>query len=57
MNDCGGLMIPAGLKYRSGKGFQLVHRCLRCGRESMNIVAEDPTQPDDLEELLKLRPI
>ncbi len=57
MNECGGLMPPAGLRYRSGKGFQIVHRCLRCGRESANRAAEDSVQPDDLEELLRQRPV
>ena len=26
-------MRPLGLRYKSGKGFQLVHRCLKCGEE------------------------
>ena len=51
---CGGLMRPVGLIYKSGKGFQLVHRCLKCGEEKVNRVAEFSIQPDDIEELLKL---
>ena len=51
---CGGLMRPVGLIYKSGKGFQLVHRCLKCGEEKVNRVAELSVQPDDMEELLKL---
>jgi DNA-directed RNA polymerase subunit RPC12/RpoP len=51
---CDGLMRPVGLIYKSGKGFQLVHRCLKCGEEKVNRVAEFSIQPDDIEELLKL---
>jgi len=47
-------MRPVGLIYKSGKGFQLVHRCLKCGEEKVNRVAEFSIQPDDIEELLKL---
>lgn len=53
-SECDGSMPPARLRYKAGKGFQIVHRCLRCGRESANKVAEGPSQPDDIEELLKL---
>ncbi len=52
--DCRGLMEPIGLHYRSGKGFQLVHRCLRCGHKSVNRIAENTEQPDDSERLSRL---
>ena len=51
---CGGLMKPVGLIYKSGKGFQLVHRCLKCGEEKVNRVAESSIQPDEIVELLRL---
>jgi hypothetical protein len=53
-SQCGGLMEPVGLKYKAGKGYQIVHRCRRCGGEKVNKLAEDPVQPDDIEEIIKL---
>ena len=55
MRECGGLMAPVRLQYKSGKGFQVVHRCLRCGKEQANRVAEDTIQPDDIEALIALQ--
>ena len=54
MNECGGLMRPVGLRYKSGKGFQIVHKCLLCGEEKVNKVTENSVQPDDIEEIIKL---
>lgn len=51
---CGGLMEPAGLRYRSGKGWQVLHRCLRCGAVRPNRVAADTVQPDDPAALARL---
>ena len=45
---CGGLMEPVGLVFRGDKGFQVVHRCLRCRIERKNRVAVDTVQPDDV---------
>ncbi|HEY41636.1 MAG TPA: RNHCP domain-containing protein [Dehalococcoidia bacterium] len=53
-NKCGGLMRPVRLRYKSGKGFQIVHRCLQCGEERVNKVTENLGQPDDIEEIIKL---
>ena len=53
-NECGGLMKPIGLRHKSGKGFQIVHKCLRCMDERVNKTAENTIQPDDIEELVKL---
>jgi hypothetical protein len=52
--NCGGLMIPTGLTYKSGKGYQIIHRCLVCGVEKVNKVSTDTIQPDDIETLVKL---
>lgn len=41
-------MAPAALRYRSGKGYQIVHRCERCGHVSVNKVAVDTVQPDEI---------
>jgi DNA-directed RNA polymerase subunit RPC12/RpoP len=46
---CGGLMQPAGLRYKPGKGYQIIHRCLQCGAERANKAAVDTIQPDDIE--------
>ena len=51
---CGGLMEPVGIRFKSGKGFQLVHRCLKCGVNRVNKVAESTVQPDEIEALLPL---
>ena len=52
--ECGGLMKPVGIKYKSGKGFQIVHRCLLCGAEKVNKIAGDTNQPDEIEALAGL---
>ena len=54
MNECLGLMEPIDLRQKSGKGFQIVHRCLKCGAESTNKVAELSVQSDNIDTLLKL---
>ncbi len=51
---CAGLMKPVGLVFHPGKGFQIVHRCLKCGKEKTNKIAELSVQPDEVEELLRL---
>ena len=48
-NDCHGLMKPVGLRYHKKKGYQIVHRCLRCGAEKVN-----RTAPDDFDSLMDL---
>jgi hypothetical protein len=48
-NTCGGLMHPIGIKYNSKKGYQIIHRCLRCGRQSINKIAENTVQPDNMD--------
>lgn len=52
-NACHGLMKPIGLIYKSKKGYQLVHECLRCGVRRVNRVAVDTVQPDELIEWLQ----
>ena len=47
-------MEPVGLAYKPGKGFQIVHKCLRCGHKSVNKVAKETLQPDDTMELSRL---
>ena len=49
-------MKPIGLRNKSGKGLQVVHRCMNCGMVSANRVASRTVQPDELEALLCLPP-
>ena len=55
-SECGGMMEPVGLERKSGKGFQVVHKCLRCGQLSVNRCAVDTVQSDDMEEVIRLFP-
>ncbi len=52
-SSCRAMMEPVSIR-RSGKGLQLVHRCLGCGEVRVNRVAEQTVQPDDLENLIEL---
>ncbi len=46
-SSCGALMPPVRLTRHARKGRQVVHRCARCGVESVNKVALDTSQPDE----------
>ena len=46
-SDCGGVMDPVAVLFRPGKGWQIVHRCRRCGAERRNVAAENTEAPDD----------
>jgi hypothetical protein len=56
--SCRGLMEPVGLAYHSRKGYQIIHRCLRCGAVRRNRIVETGLEPDDpgLVRLLAARP-
>lgn len=53
-NGCGGVMRAVALTYRRKKGWQIVHRCQRCGTLGVNRVAEDTAQPDDIRAVARL---
>ena len=53
-NTCGGLMQPIGIQYKSGKGYQIIHRCLKCGRQSVNKIAENTIQHDNMDVVIRL---
>ena len=53
-NKCGGLMKPMGVQYKSGKRYQIIHRCLKCGEYSVNRVAENTVQPDNIDLVIEL---
>ena len=44
---CLGLMKPVGVRSNSKKGWQIVHRCEKCGAEKVCRAAEDTEQPDN----------
>ncbi len=48
---CHGLMKPVGIDYRKSKGDMIRHRCEKCGKEMLNIVAPD----DDFLEFVRKR--
>lgn len=41
LSECGGLMPPIGIDHRKNKGYMILHRCERCGKEIVNKVAPD----------------
>ena len=48
-NDCLGLMKPIGVHNHSKKGWQIIHRCQKCGTEKVNRIASD-----DMEALINM---
>jgi hypothetical protein len=53
-NPCCGLMIPVGVVFHTKKGYQIIHRCLNCGIERMNIIALDTLMPDNFDLIIWL---
>jgi|WetSurMetagenome_2_1015567.scaffolds.fasta_scaffold296164_2 DNA-directed RNA polymerase subunit RPC12/RpoP len=49
-STCMGLMEPIRIDYNSKKGFQILHVCLKCGKEAINKAATD----DDAETIAKI---
>lgn len=41
-------MRPERIDSRKGKGLVVVHRCTRCGITSVNRIAQDTAQGDDI---------
>lgn len=56
-STCQGLMEPVNIKFRSGKGYQIIHRCLKCGMRSVNRIAENTVQPDNMDLITRLSAI
>lgn len=53
-SECGGLMQPVSISYNTKKGYQIRHRCVKCGFARVNIIAENTEMPDNLELVLRL---
>ena len=49
---CGGLMEPIYIDYKAKKGYQIIHRCLKCGQLRTNKAADDDS-PGAIEEVIK----
>ncbi|WP_207124482.1 RNHCP domain-containing protein [Actinocatenispora comari] len=52
--DCGGLLVPIAVDYHSKKGYQLIHRCTRCGATRRNRTATNTHSPDNPDRLIAL---
>ena len=46
-NNCLGLMKPTGVRHHGDKGYQIIHRCKKCGMEKVNRIA-----PDDMDTII-----
>jgi DNA-directed RNA polymerase subunit RPC12/RpoP len=53
-SDCRAPMEPVGLVEKSGKGWQVVHRCTACGHRQPNRLVREGDAPDDLDLVLQL---
>ena len=53
-SECLGLMASISLKAHSKKGYQILHKCLKCGTIRLNIIAENTVQSDDIDKIKKL---
>jgi len=53
-SDCRAPMEPVGLVEKSGKGWQVVHRCTACGHRQPNRLVREGEGPDDLDVVLNL---
>ncbi len=53
-STCNGVMVACRLNYNGKKGWQIIHQCQKCGVEKANKIAEEDSQPDDWEKLIKL---
>ena len=51
---CGGTMDAIGVLYNPKKGWQLLHRCRKCGFEGKNMAAVNTDQPDSTEAISAL---
>lgn len=40
-SSCGGLMEPVGLDFKGKKGFMIIHKCVKCGKEMKNKAAPE----------------
>lgn len=53
-SGCGGLMRPVAAVYSGRKGWQIVHKCEKCGIEHRCKLAQNTDMPDDIDVFAKL---
>lgn len=53
-SNCNGIMRAEKLLYNTKKGWQIIHRCQKCGIEKVNKIAENSIQSDDWEKIIAL---
>lgn len=52
-NEYRGIMDPIDIDYNSQKGYQLIHKCHKCGELSKNKVVENTIQEDNIFDFFK----
>jgi hypothetical protein len=53
-STCHGVMRAFRMKFNGKKGWQIVHKCTKCGTEKVNRIAEHDVQSDDWLEIVAL---
>lgn len=53
-SGCGGIMMPWRVTYNGSKGWQIRHKCERCGRQKANKIADGAVQPDNWDMVIEL---
>lgn len=51
-NDCKGIMQPLKVTNHSAKGWQILHKCVKCGHEQPNRLADDDNM-DKVAEIMR----
>lgn len=53
-SKCFGKMKAVKVLYNSKKGYQILHKCMKCGYEKLNKIAEYTLMPDNLDIIISL---
>ncbi len=53
-NSCRGVMDSIKILYHKKKGWQIIHKCQKCGIEKVNKIAEGDVQPDNWQLIVQL---
>ena len=53
-SSCHGIMEAYKLHFHTKKGWQIVHRCIKCHVEKINKIVEIDVQPDDWNKIIEL---
>lgn len=54
-SNCQGMMEPIDLFYTGKKGYQIIHKCKKCGKVGRNRIAVDTVQEDDFNVFIELK--